>query len=279
MSDKEENKGQDDQKKQDDTGTGNPAMDKAISGGWRPEDEWQGKPEDWIDYREFNVRGELMTRIQEQSGMLNKANRTLEQQKQALKDMAELSDKLAEREYNKIMKQLKAAKAEAVDASDGEQVTEIEDQIDELKAQREEQLSKNGESEDESQDAGSQDDLPPAVVAWLGDPQNSWYHKDPVLKGVADALAQQIIDGNSNLDPAIVLSRMEEQIRKEMPHKFGGTSRVGSGDAQSRGTGAKPKQRKFSDLNEDEQAIAKRLAATGTMTVEKYIEKLDSLGA
>ena len=65
----------------------NPGEDKARNGGWRPEGEWDGKPEDWVDYREFNVRGELMGRIQEQSGILNNQKKMLDEQKQALKDM------------------------------------------------------------------------------------------------------------------------------------------------------------------------------------------------
>ena len=46
--------------------------------------------------------------------------------KAALNDMAELNDKIAEREYNKLLKSLRKAKAEAIDSSDGEAATEIE---------------------------------------------------------------------------------------------------------------------------------------------------------
>lgn len=260
----------------------NPALDKATNGGWRPEEEWQGKPEDWIDYREFNVRGELMGRIQEQSSILNKQSKQLDEHRASLKDMAELSDKLAEREYDKLMKVLQKAKAEAIDESEGETVVEIDEQIEQLKAQRDER--NEGDGDTSTQDTQTGEDLPPAVTAWLADPQNQWYHNDPFMKTMADAVAQRIVGGDDGIDPATVLTRMEAELRKELPHKFGDQSSgkpqnvVGSGDGHSRPRGGSKRQRVFADLNEDEQNVARRMVKTGTLTIEKYIEKLDSLG-
>lgn len=254
-----------------------PGMDKALSGGWRPEDEWEGNPEDWVDYREFNVRGELMGRIQEQSGVLNSYKKQLDEQRQALKDMAKLQDTIAEREYNKLMKQLKNAKAEAIESSDGEAVTEIDEQIDNLKSQRE---GARKELDEETQEAERQLDngVPPEIQDWIADSRNSWYSTDSFLQTVAHGLAAKISEKNPDWTPLQVVHQMEKDIRKELPHKFERTSPVddGGGDGRARSnSGGRARTRKFTDLSQEEQAVAKRLEKTGTMTIEEYIAKLD----
>ena len=48
-----------------------PAEGKARKNGWLPEDDWHGEAGDWVDYKEFNLRGELMGRINEQSSIIS----------------------------------------------------------------------------------------------------------------------------------------------------------------------------------------------------------------
>jgi hypothetical protein len=40
-----------------------PDEQRAMEHGWRPKEEWEGDPEDWVSAREFNRRGELFARI------------------------------------------------------------------------------------------------------------------------------------------------------------------------------------------------------------------------
>lgn len=253
----------------------NPGMEKAMNGGWRPEAEWDGKPEDWVDYREFNVRGELMERIQQQSGMMNTYKKQLDEQRQALKDMRSLTDTIAEREYKKLMKQLKEAKAEAIESSDGEAVTEIDEQIDNLKTQREESRVIEEEETQNTQEG----DVPPEITDWIGQPRNSWYSTDEFMQNVAHGLAAQIARENEGWTPLQVVSEMDKRIRKELPHKFegsGGPVDDGGGDSLNRPNGGrKTRKRSFNDLTREEQAVASRLEKTGTMTIDEYIEKLD----
>jgi hypothetical protein len=249
--------------------TKNPAMDKAMSGGWRPQKDWAGAPEDWIDYREFNVRGELMGRIQEQSSVLNAQKKQIDEHKNALQDMKELSDKMAEREYNKLMKTLKAAKVEAIETSDGEAVNQIDDEIEKLKAQRPVKPVAQTTAGEEKRKTS------PEVEAWVSDPRNSWYSTDEFRKGMANGIAVHIAKKNPEWSPGRVLQEMDKRIREELPHRFEGGDPVGGGDSNGRPASTRTKTRTFNDLTPDEQAVATRLEKTGTMKIEEYIEKLD----
>ena len=256
----------------------NPAMEKALAGGWRPVDEWEGNQEDWVDYREFNVRGELMGRIQEQSGILNNYKKQITEQQQALKDLADMQDKIAQREHDKIMRQLKAAKAEAIENSDGEQVNVIDDEIQKLTAQRKEEQVR-ARAKEKLQEKG-EDAPPPEVQEWLANPRNSWYNTDEFLQGVANTIASQIVRNNPQASPREVLQQMEAQIRQQMPHKFSSTQTVddGGGDSTNRSahTG-RSRKRTFKDLAPEEQAAAKRFEKLEVMSVEEYIAQLDAV--
>jgi hypothetical protein len=257
----------------------NPAMKKALASGWRPEEEWEGPAENWVDYREFNVRGELMGRIQEQSSILNTQKAQIEEQKKALKDLAAMQDQIAQREHDKIMRQLRAAKAEAIEASDGEQVNAIDEEIDKLKAQREDNKAK-AQAETQAATQAIEQGTPPEVAEWIANPKNSWYNTDKFLQGVANTIAAQIVQENPGIGPSQVLSQMEERIRKEMPHKFSSAGAVddGGGDSTNRSSQtAGKRKRTFKDLSQEEQEAARRFEKLEVMTVEEYISSLDAV--
>ena len=65
-----------------------------------------------------------------------------------------------------------------------------------------------------------------------------------------------------------------------MPHKFAEQGAVDEGGGYS---GSKPGRKKgktpgFSDLNEEQQMVCKRLERTGTITREEYIKSLVEIG-
>jgi len=121
----------------------NPQQERAEADGWQPEDQWAGEPGLWVDYKEFNVRGELMGRIQEQSSIISNQKGQIDEVKTALADLSSMQDKIATAQYNKLLQQLRDQKAQAIDDSDGAAVTEIEEQIDALTEQHEEVVKSN----------------------------------------------------------------------------------------------------------------------------------------
>lgn len=43
---------------------------KARAGGWKPLEDWEGESDDWVDARDFNTRGEYITKIKDQNNQL-----------------------------------------------------------------------------------------------------------------------------------------------------------------------------------------------------------------
>ena len=74
------------------------AEQQAYAQGWRPQDEWSGDPDKWVDANEFIFRGELMDRIQKQTKVINNQNAELGEVKEALKVLAEHNKQIAEKE-------------------------------------------------------------------------------------------------------------------------------------------------------------------------------------
>ena len=247
-----------------------PAEQKARSSNWAPKEEWKGSEDDWIDYKEFNFRGELMSRINEQSSILHNLKNQISTRDKAIDDLKEIHKDNSERAYEKALKTLRDEKVVAVDESDGSRVVEIDEEIDTL---RDKHRKVNA-------DAAPTETTPPEIADWLGKQDNQWYNQNKFLRDVADSIARDIREQDPGVLPGELLRRMSTKIKSELPQHFKGQVQGvddGSGDLQSRptGSGSKPK---FSDLDDDQQAVCRRFEKLGVMTKAEYIEELVAAG-
>jgi len=255
----------------------NPAAQRAMDDGWRPKEEWSGDPEDWIDYKEFNYRGELMGRIKEQSGVINSYKNRQENLEATVADLVEMNAKTAEAQYNKLLKGLEEQKAEAIEEADGKAVVQIDADIKALEdAHRDATVQRTAQQE--PQTANQQQVEDPDVARWLQSPKNQWFNTDGGMRAAAQGIASTLVQENPDMSPVAVLAEMDKQMRDMMPHKFRGGSPTGGSDSNQRPNGGGSKKgRKLADLNEEEQAAAKRFAKTANLPIDKYIEMLDAL--
>jgi len=246
---------------------------RASESGWRPQEEWQGDPDAWVDWKEFNFRGELMGRINEQSGILHNYKGQIEEQKKTIADLAELQGKIAEREYSKALRTLRLEKVQAIEAGDGAKVVELDEEIDELREKKVEAKAAPVEK------LPVDDSVPPEVVAWLAKPDNQWYHQDMFLKSVADGYAKTIKSNNDSISPAALLAQVDSAMRKELPHRFKSTNSVvdsgGDLNHRERSNGRKPT---FGDLDDIQQEVCRRYEKQGVMSKAEYIESLVAAG-
>lgn len=258
--------------------TFSPAEEKARQSGWVPKDDWSGEPDDWVDYKEFNVRGELMSRITKQSDVINKVRDELKETRETLKKFGEHHQRVAELEYQKALKDLKSMKADALREQDHETVIEIDEQIDELKAERK-QFAKEAKQEEKQTNKTSS-----LVDAWVQDPKNDWYKTDKARRVVADAAFVEYLELNDG-DFAGALAAAEKEVRKEFPHKFK-TSPV---DKQSVAEGSNPASRqqkttsktKFTvrDLDSEQANVAQNFVKMGLYkNAQEYVDELVELG-
>lgn len=272
---------------EEDTGTGEeennePAQmtvteEKASKSGWRPKEDWKGDEDEWVDAKEFNYRGDLMGRISEQSSILNNFKNQIAERDKTIQDLVDHHKNMSDREYKKALKALQSSKVEAIDDGDGASVVEIDNEIDELKDKRDAANKTDGKPRDQN----INDTTPKEVIDWLQKPQNKWYTTDSFMKNVADAIAKELYQKSPNLPPATLLQQMDERMRKELPHKFEdnpSVNNLGTDDATH--SSRKPRTKKLSmrDLNDDQQAVARRFIKSGLMTLDEYIDDLKTVG-
>lgn len=250
---------------------------KAIEGGWRPQEEWEGEDNEWIDARTFNMRGELMDRIKSQTSQLRGQDRKIQKLETTMERLAEHNRKMDEVAYNKALKELKGLKRDALDMADHDQVVEIDEQINELKS-----LQKTEEVQ-----VDDSNNINPEVAEWVS--QNEWYSKDVTLRGAADALAIEIVQAFPELRgrPSEVLSKVTDRLKTEFPTKFGKTTRRGTtqsvaepgqGDTASRTKGS-AKKYTSKHLNETQLEYGRNFVQDGIMKdLNEYAAQLAEIG-
>lgn len=250
-----------------------PAEGKARKNGWLPEDNWHGDSGDWVDYKEFNLRGELMGRINEQSSIINHLTNKVTDRDTALQDMSDLQGKISEREYKKALADLLTKKKEALEEDDYSSVVNIDEEISEIKAAKPEPVV--------VEETPASQEVPTEIVDWLSKPEQSWYHTDQTLRIMAEGFAVGLQQENPNILPQQLCEQVNAKIRKEMPHRFNTSGDVDTGGEYSAnpnrrgGNSGKPT---FADLNDEQKAACLRFERLKTLTRDKYIQSLVDIG-
>lgn len=122
-------------------GESSPAEARASGNGWVPLVEWeeQGKdPEDWVDAPEFNVRGELMGRIQGMGRKLSAYEKEIAELRDRQKKHAEVTRDMVEQTYKKALADLQRQRREAMEVGDYDAVDDLDERRDEIKAKAKE---------------------------------------------------------------------------------------------------------------------------------------------
>lgn len=251
-----------------------PEIEKALSSGWKPKEEWDGEGE-WIDYKEFNFRGELYDRIKSQTNKIRSQDQKLDHLQKALQKLGEHNQRIAEMEYEKALKDLKSQRKAALEEGDYETFERLEDNLEELKQLKPEPIDLH--------DGTPSEVNIPELEAWRS--ENPWYASDPVMRGAADAVALDYVkrDPSAKADPARVLNHVTQEIRKKFPQEFS-TRRTSPtkpvAEPSSRGS-TKGKNSKYTEkhLTDEQRKIARTFVEAGAMkSIQEYVDQLAELG-
>lgn len=262
----------------DDQDTLTPEEAKATDGGWRPQEEWEGEADEWINARTFNKNGEFMDRIKSQTSQLRGQDKKINKLETNMERLADHNRKMDEVAFKKALTELKGLKRDALDIADHDQVVEIDDQINDLKSTQ---------SQPDTDTTQAQAPvMNPEVEAWVA--SNEWYSTDTTLRGAADALTQEIVQTYPELrgQPTQVLEKVTARLKEEFPHKFGKTRRgtpqsvaeAGQADTSNRSKGA---SKKFTSkhLNEIQMEYGRNFVRDGVMKdLNEYAGQLAELG-
>jgi hypothetical protein len=187
------------------------AESKARADGWVPQSDFQGEPEEWVDAKEYNFRGELMARISKQSKLLKKQEKKMAKTDEVIAELRDHQANISQIEYNRALDSLRAEKATAVEEGNQTYVDAVDERITEIKDAKKEQDERAAAPQGE----GEPD---PAVNEWLADPKNSWFHTNAQAQRYANFITQTIIDNaDGPLDGESVIAEMEEKVFEVFP--------------------------------------------------------------
>ena len=232
-----------------------PFEQKALDMGWRPQEEWDGAPEDFVDAKEYVRRQPLFEKI----SSLNKQLKKLEQGMEAFKVHHK---RVKETEFQRAYDALRVAKREALRTGETDQVLAIEDKLDEIKAQHK-------EFEESLPQTPQTQEAHPAFVAWRA--QNSWYQKDRAMTAFADNLGVEL--HQQGLSPDEVLREISKEIRQEFKHKFTNPKREAPSSVESGSRKAAKSSDDSYSMPEEDRRIMDKLVRSGAMTKEEYIKE------
>lgn len=238
-----------------------PEQLRAMDKGWRPKEEWQGDPDEWVDAREFNLREPIFAQL-----ALTK--RQLKEQQKVIDDLKAFTKRTEQVAYDRALETLRQEKKAALEAGDADKLLDIDDKIADIKT--EQALAKRAQQE------APQAEVNPEWTAWVH--KNPWYQVNPDLHDQADAMGIAYAKSNPTKSPQDVLKYVEQEIKKANPHLFSNPARnrpsaVDSGNKSMRGNNTADDIQ----LSEDEQRVMNRFIRNGVMTKDEYIASIKKL--
>lgn len=231
---------------------------KAMEMGWRPQEEWNGAPEEFVDAKEYVGRQPLYEKIQSQGKALKETNKAIE----ALKTHY---TKMQEAAVRKAIAELEDQRAQAVNDGDGDTFRKLDKRIKDAEQEVNEiqQIQKIPLVRPEPEQH-------PVFVHWKN--QNPWYGRDETMSLYANALGDKL--GRQGVNPEEVLRQVEQAVKKEFPHKFRNPNKEKAPDVDTSRGSAKSTKSDEADLTDQERQIMNTLVRGGHITKEKYLADL-----
>ena len=239
-----------------------PIEQRAIEMGWRPKEEFDGDEVDFIDAKEFVRRKPLFDKIEHQ-------NKELKEVKKVLKSLQDHHVKVKETEFQRAVEYLKVQKKQAYEEGDTDKIIEIDDQIAEMRSQKQTQAAAVNVSEEAKQ-------IHPDFAKWVD--TNRWYAQDKSLRKFADALGVTYAEDNPELSPTEVLKYVTGQVKRAYPDKFTNPNKTkpAAVDGGNSSTKASTSNGSF-QLTEDETRVMNQFVRAGILTKEQYIADVKSM--
>lgn len=248
----------------------------ASSSGWKPKDEWEGDPAEWVTAKQFLRNGEYLRKIHNQ-------NRKIKELDGVVSTLAKQQKKIFDAGYDKAKKELKSALREANKEGDDATAELVEQRLEELETRRKEDTTV---LETASAPAKEEPKVAPEFAGWVA--RNDWFTKYPEMRAYAESIGVQYASKNLDASNAEVYQHVTEQVKKTFPSRFGATmkkvegrkkagSQVESGDDLA-GTRRNTAITKVA-LSPEEKTVGRALVARGLYTnLNEYAVDLKKYG-
>ena len=178
----------------------------AMQSGWRPRDEWEGDPDEWVAAKEFNRRGELLRKIHNQ-------NRQIKQLDGVVNTLANQQKKIFSAGYEKAKRELKSQLREATKEGDDATAEVIEHRLEELEEAARKDAVALAAAEPKKPEVA------PEFVPWVE--RNQWFVKHPEMRAYAETIGVQYAQTHPEITNSEVYSYITNEVKKRFPEKFG----------------------------------------------------------
>ncbi len=236
---------------------------QAIDQGWNPDFDGPNQR----SAREFLDRGELLTKIKQQSAELRKVT-------DMVGALSDHNKQVYKAGYERAIKDLRVAKAQAIDKGEGATVVQIDEAIDNHQAE----LRKLEARPTTQQQVGPTQEFTSFVE------RNDWYKETASMRHWAHGMAIEFAKVNPDATEADVYKFIEKEVRKEFPAKFnrrGPPSPDGEGrqvESKSTKGGSGSFEKLLATLPEDQARVAREMVKRNVLTKEKYVEDYERIG-
>lgn len=250
-----------------------PDEQHAREGGWRPKEEWDGDESEWVTAREFNKRGELISRIQTQSSQLKKNEKKIAKLEQAINALGEHNKKIADIEKRKLLDDLNRQKYTAINEGDSDKAAELDGLIEQV--HNVDTSAPVIEEENEDPNASNLEAAKNYFIQWVERPDNAWYKTNKTLVAAFNVIGADLYNANPSMPLAKLLETAKNKLVEEFPEKFPTKRKNSKVTDTPDETGNRKVKSKYGlkDLPEEARTAAKVMAEQGIMSIEDWVKQ------
>ena len=251
---------------------------QALESGWKPQDKWEGDPDEWVTAKQFNRNGEYLRKIHNQ-------NRKLKQLDEVVGSLAKQQKKIFDAGYDKAKRELRSALREANKEGDDATAEALENRMEQLEAQRQADLKVIPVQESQ---ASTEQQPAPEFISWVK--RNDWFIKNSALRSYAENIGLSHAQLNPQKTNVEIYQYVTDEVKKRFPEEFGtvmktplkkkpGSPVVGSGDLTSgKGRGPSGGTVRVS-LSAEEKTVGRMLVDKGEYkNLNEYAADLKKFG-
>ena len=239
-------------------------LDKAIKSGWKPPDQFDGEPEDFIKPREWNRTVALYKRIDREREERERLQAEVGTFNQRIANVMKVAKETALRE-------LEEKKQTAVEESDYTAVRQIDKEI--------EQTHKDYEIEEP---APRPPPVRPVLQEWFDD--NPWFYENTDMQkfavGVQTGHLAMLQDPSNPSDAELkeALKRTKRAVLTEYPDHFKKRPRHVTTTLERGDRNAAPKKLTYNDLTPQEKTVCDNIERLpGGLSREDYIQAIQDM--
>jgi len=241
---------------------------RAMAHGWKPKDEWEGDPEEWVSARQFIKNGELFERI-------NSYKHKIIGLEKSVNTLVKHNENIYETGYKDAVDNLKSERRLAMQEGDLDKVEKIEEKMEGLR----ETHIKETQSRTEALQQAKAPEMHPGFTNWVE--KNTWYGRNSGMTGYADGVAKEIISEAKNegveVDYEHLLTEVTRKTRLRFPETFqsSGNKKITTKDDGASGGGRGSNKERLSDVEQGMDAGEREMMDViirSGVSKEKYLK-------